>query len=173
MTDLVERRGAIDGVRYDAGLSPCETWRYWLTRTWDDAAPPLVIVGLNPSTADANLDDPTIRRCMAFARREGHGGLVMLNLFAFRATDPKNLKACGSPARAVGPDNTATIWARVYRQRVVCAWGAHGGLWNRDREVLRDLRRLASSVLAFGKTKDGHPKHPLYLRGDTPLEAFA
>lgn len=159
----------------DALLSPCGTWRYWLTRSWDDALAPLVVIGLNPSTADAENDDPTIRRCIAFAKREGAGGLVMLNLFAFRATDPKEMKAVAlaSAERAIGPENDAHIMAQCAGARVVYAWGAHGKILNRDYRIHRLIRPLAHSTLCLGKTQAGLPRHPLYLAANTPLEAFA
>lgn len=106
-------------IKSDALLSTCGLYRYWLSRTWGDT-PPLVVIGLNPSTADAMQDDPTIRRCIGFARREGCGGLMMLNLFAFRATDPAMLYT--TQAR-VGPLNDYMLH-RLATGKVLAAWGA-------------------------------------------------
>lgn len=143
-------------------FSEDRTYRYALTRRWGHGAP-LVVIGLNPSTADELADDPTIRRCIGFARREGCCGLVMLNAFALRATDPRVMLAHPEP---VGPSNDEIIRRHtVGVELVVFAWGAHGGHRGRDRE----LQRLVPNGLCFGATKDGHPKHPLYLKSDTPL----
>lgn len=162
MTDLLLRR--------TAHISPCGLYRYRLTREWSDTAP-LPFVMLNPSTADADLDDPTIRRCMGFARREGAGGIVVVNQFAFRATDPDALRTAADPH---GPENDAAL-AEAAREAaaagmpIVCAWGTHGGRSNRHITIIQ-----ASGVrlVCLGVTKDGHPRHPLYVRGDQPLVAF-
>jgi hypothetical protein len=164
-------------IRYGAGLSDCGTYRYWLTRTWDDARPPLAVVGLNPSTADAEQDDPTIRRCMGFAWAWGHGGLVMLNLFALRSTDPKGLRRAFDP---VGPANDATLLEATKGRRVLCAWGAHGTYCDRNRRVLdlfndmdmADGADAARDLVCLGTTQDGHPRHPLYVRADQPPVLF-
>ncbi len=147
-----------------ATFSPCRAYRYTLTRTWGGTLP-LVVIGLNPSTADESLDDPTIRRCMAFARSWGHGGLVMLNLFAFRSTDPKGLEAPG--LEPVGEDNDRTIVEETKGRRVLCAWGVHGALFGRAQGVSALLRAHGRELVALGLTKEGHPRHPLYVRGDT------
>ena len=118
---------------------------------------------LNPSTADAEIDDPTIRRCMGFARREGAGGIEVLNLFALRATDPQTLRETVDP---IGPDNDG--WIReVLRphSRVVVAWGERGRYLSRDFAVLRNLRESGIRIECLGDK----PKHPLYIRADQPL----
>jgi len=148
-------------VQSDALLSPCGTYRWWLSRTWGAAAP-MVFIGLNPSTADASLDDPTIRRCIGFARREGCGGLVMLNLFALRSTDPVLLYPAANP---VGTDNDRHIRERAVGT-VVAAWGAHPLAAARAKEV---QALLTVPLLCLGTTKDGSPRHPLYVRADAPL----
>src|SRR5688572_11312536 len=114
---------------------------------------------LNPSTADAVRDDPTIRRCIGFARTWGYRRLVVTNIFALRATLPAALRGAADP---VGPGNDRFI-LRAAREadRVVCAWGVHGALGNREEEVLALLRGLAMEHL--GLTRGGHPRHPLYL----------
>ena len=145
-------------------FSPCRTWRYWLRRSWDAELEPLVVIGLNPSTADENYDDPTVRRCVNYARAWGHGGLVMLNIFAYRSTDPAGLTAPGvSP---VGAENDQALIEQTMGRRVVCAWGVHGKLLDRGAEVLRLINPGAKEVLCLGVTKEGYPKHPLYLRAD-------
>jgi hypothetical protein len=153
-------------MKSDAAFSADRTYRYQLRRVWDEG--PLVsFIGLNPSTADETVDDPTIRRCIAFAQRWGYGGLVMVNLFAFRATDPRNMRAAADP---VGPLNDRHLEAVYWETAMlVAAWGAHGSYRGRDAEVIR----LLGTMLALGFTKGGHPRHPLYVRADTPLVEFS
>lgn len=151
------------GLDSGARFSPDYRYRYTLWRRWDSRLSDLVVIGLNPSTADAMQDDPTIRRCIGFAKRERCGGLFMLNLFALRATDPKVMLASSAP---VGPGNDDVIRKfALDRHIVVAAWGAHGGHRGRDAQV----RAMVSNLKCFGVTKDGHPKHPLYLKADTPI----
>lgn len=147
-----------DTVRH-ATISYCGRYRYGLLRTWARGQR-VAFVGLNPSTADAIHDDPTIRRCRAFAQAWGYGGMVMLNLFAYRATSPRDMMAADFP---VGPSNDYYLrrWARVVDLVVVC-WGSHGGHMGRDREVVGMLSGLHCLTI----TKGGQPGHPLYLRGD-------
>lgn len=145
------------GARFDA----TGTYRYYLWREWDAAAPTVTFVLLNPSTADAEHDDPTLRRCVGFARRWGCGRLELLNLFALRATSPAELRRAADP---VGPENDTIL--RAARGVIVVGWGNHGALHGRDREVLG----LLGEVLVLGFTKQGQPRHPLYVRGDwSPL----
>lgn len=155
-----------------ATFSVCRTWRYELWRRWG-SADPLVVVGLNPSTADETIDDPTIRRCIGFAKREGLGGLVMLNMYALRSTDPAGL---GLVANPVGVDNVETIarWARR-PVRMVAAWGAHRAARARDAETVRAIvaNRPAGFVLeCFGTTAEGFPRHPLYLPKSAPILTY-
>jgi hypothetical protein len=151
-----------------AQFSPCRTYRYTLTRTWGDE-PPAVFVMLNPSTADAMADDPTIRRCKQFARRERCGGLAVVNLFALRATDPRELRGHPDP---VGEDNDWHIRERCAPAAlIVAAWGAHGSLRGRDRAVTEFLR-VEADLRCLGVTASGAPRHPLYVRGDAPLMPY-
>lgn len=145
-----------------ARFSPCRRYRYELWRRWDESKPYAMFVGLNPSTADEVDDDPTIRRCIRFARDWGFGALCMTNLFALRATDPKVMLAHSEPE---GPENDQTLLRAAYAAGIViAAWGAHGGHRERDQwaqwAMLNKLHHL-------GLTKDGKPRHPLYLRADT------
>lgn len=130
----------------------------------------VAFIGLNPSTADETKNDPTVSRCIKFAKRWGGHGMVMLNAFAYRATDPQDMKIQGP--RACGPDNDAAIEAIVrVMGTVVCCWGVHGRFLGRDKEVLALLARVApQKTFHLGRTKNGNPKHPLYLRGDTVPE---
>lgn len=158
-------------IRHSADLSPCRTWRYTLERIWDDDKPRLLFVLLNPSTADESEDDPTLRRGMGFARRWGYGHLVFVNLFAFRATDPTDLRKVADP---IGPHNDHFIQIEADRTDcIICAWGAHGGYLHRDRAMLDILPKSTPKPLyTLGMTKGGHPKHPLYLAKNTKLEAW-
>src|SRR5436309_12719716 len=144
-----------------AGFSRCGRYRYWLTRTWDDARPAVCWLMLNPSTADAARDDPTIRRCMGLARRWGHGGIVVVNLFAWRATDPAELARAADP---VGPDNDTVLRTRAARLRLIAAWGCKGSLLGRADAGLRLLK--GRRVECLGVTAAGQPRHPLYVPGD-------
>jgi hypothetical protein len=142
-------------------------YRYQLRRQWDDG-PLVAFIGLNPSTADETQDDPTIRRCIGFAKRWGYGGLIMANLFAFRATNPRVMRDAASAA--VGPLNDAHLEAVYWESAmIVAAWGAGGSYRNRDREVAR----LLGTMMALGFTKNGHPRHPLYVRADASLVEYS
>lgn len=152
-----------------AHFSPCRTYRYSLTR---DIAPltgegTCTFIGLNPSTADETADDPTIRRCIRFARDWGFARLKMLNLYAYRATDPRDLYAFSGDR--VGPENDHTIAVVVGgSDLVVCAWGANNTR-GRDERVLG----LIAAPHALGLTAGGKPQHPLYVRADTLPAPFA
>jgi hypothetical protein len=150
----------------DAEFSPCRKWRYTLTRLWDREKPLVMFIGLNPSTADERKNDPPVRRCLGFSRDwEGYGGLLMTNIFAFRATDPKVMKAEKDP---VGPENDKWLLHSADRAGiVVAAWGTHGV--HRDREDQIRLLFKGRRLMCLGKTKAGHPKHPLYLPKETSL----
>lgn len=141
-------------------------YRYTLTRIWDPDLPVCVWVMLNPSTADANRLDPTVTRCVAFARLWGYGGIIVVNLFALRSTDPRGLLTGVDP---IGPANDYHI-AMATKDRapasIIAAWGSHGGLHGRDT-VVRQLLRRVGRVRCLGHTQGGQPLHPLYLRADT------
>jgi hypothetical protein len=146
-------------VHRDAYVSLCGQYRYWLTREWGDG-PRLTWVMLNPSTADADTDDATIRKCVGFARRWGYGGFAVVNLFAWRATNPREVP---EPSRAIGSENDATILRMSEGRDVVCAWGLVPRAVHRARvaEVLGMLRNRR--VTCLGTTEDGQPRHPLML----------
>ena len=151
-------------MRKSAEISACGKYRYHLRRVWDLDLPRVAFIMLNPSTADDKEDDPTIRRCIAFARAWGYGGLDVVNLFAYRATDPRELKKASSP---IGPDNDGNLLAVArHADKVICAWGAHGDLFGRSWRVIEKLRKEGISPLCLEKTKKGLPKHPLYLKAD-------
>ncbi|MEU1078203.1 DUF1643 domain-containing protein [Streptomyces sp. NPDC005878] len=168
----------VDRVR-DPDTGQCGTavfdrhrvYRYLLTRVWTPDAPLAVYVMLNPSTASALEDDPTIRRCIGFARREGTGGLVVVNLFALRATNPQALRDHKEP---VGRCNDAFIRqaVRTAGGPVIAAWGAGGVLHDRSEHVMRMLRKGPRPLQCLGVTATGQPRHPLYLAGNTALRSY-
>lgn len=159
-----------------AKFSPCRKWRYTLTRRFadgnrcvDGSWTRCVFIGLNPSTADESSDDPTIRRCLGFAFESGYSELVMLNAYAFRATDPKVMKAYGDP---VGPENDEHIESACRDAGiVVAAWGVHCERSRADRVCDLVLKHV-DTVFCLGVTKDGSPKHPLYLPSDSPFITY-
>jgi len=153
-------------LRGTATLSADRAYRYLLTRRWDDG-PAMTWIMLNPSTADASEDDPTIRRCVGFARREGCGAIQVVNLFALRAADPRELLASPDP---VGPGNDGFLLARPLAACIVAAWGTHGSLRGRSAEVRAML--VGVRLLCLGVTSIGEPRHPLYVRADAPLVPF-
>lgn len=155
------------GIGAGATLSECGTYRYDLWRCWADQGTLGVFCMVNPSTADAEADDPTIRRVTGFAKSFGWRGFVVVNAFALRATDPRKLKKHLAPT---GPENDATIlgWAAVARPFVV-AWGQHGELYGRDRKVYDLLVGAGVQPWCLGVTTKGNPRHPLYLPKDVQL----
>ncbi|MBH0053010.1 MULTISPECIES: DUF1643 domain-containing protein [unclassified Salinibacterium] len=134
-------------------------YRYSLTRVWDPTLPTITFVLLNPSTADAEHLDPTLRRCVGFAKRDGYGGMVILNLYAFRTKDPKVMLAAADP---VGPENDSVLGNLT--GTVVAGWGA-----NASPKRVAQAMAVLPQLHTLGLTKDGHPRHPLYVRKDAPL----
>lgn len=158
IADLITKRAAT----FDAE----RIYRYDLTREWAGGAGYLGVIGLNPSTADESIEDPTIRREIGFAIAWGYHGLLKGNLFALRATDPEELYRHPAPT---GRENDDALFAIAKRASViVVAWGVHGAFCGRGDAVSRMLS--AFPLKCFGRTKDGHPKHPLYLSSSTRLE---
>ena len=154
-----------------AVFSPCRKYRYWLWRRWGEAGcDEVTFIGLNPSTADELSDDPTIRRCINFAKKWGFGQLNMLNIFAYRATDPKVMKAAADP---VGEENEYAIVTVCQGSKlVIAAWGAHGSYRDQDRRVIELAEKYFGGLDCLGTTKHGFPKHPLYLRSDSQPQIF-
>ena len=147
-------------IKKSAVFSPCRKYRYSLTRAWNLSQKPALFIGLNPSTADEKNDDPTIRRCMHYAYEWGFGGLIMLNLFAFRATLPSDLRKSKFP---VGQENNQFIVDSQNEAGIVLvAWGNNGNLLNRDQAVMQ----LISNPMCLNINKSGQPAHPLYQRKD-------
>ena len=154
-----------------AVISACGRFRYELTRQWDAHLPAAVYVMLNPSTADAEVDDQTIRKCIGFAERLGFGAFTVVNLFAFRATKPADLKRNHYP---IGPDNDRAIMRAVAAAdaTVICAWGFNAKGLARPAEVLDLLRQAGKTPMALHVNASGEPAHPLmlaYTHGLRPL----
>ncbi len=148
-------------------------YRYLLKRDWsqDGTKNGVLFIMLNPSTADAFVFDPTVKRCFDFAHAWGYTSMTVCNLYAFRSTDPKKLKAENEP---VGKDNNEWLSIAGKEARmIIAAWGTHGTLLRRDKEVINLITdSLGKDLYCLEKTKDGQPKHPLYIKGDTKPSIF-
>jgi hypothetical protein len=144
------------GMKKHAILSYDDKYRYQLSRIWDEEKPKILFIMLNPSTADADVDDPTIRRVVNFAKSWGYGGVFVGNLYAFRSTDPKALRCIDDP---IGEDNIQHIQSLIrVTERVIYAWG------NNKKEP-KWLCDLVDQPYCIDISKKGIPKHPLYLKG--------
>ena len=154
-----------------AEFSACNTYRYKLGRVWNPVKPPCLFVMLNPSTADHNIDDPTIRLCIGHAMRMGFGSLLVGNIFAMRSTDPKHLWKEDDP---IGPLNNRALQDMISEAgRVVIAWSADGNhkygsckankRGGRADEVMELIGE--ENAYALRLCKNGQPHHPLYLPG--------
>lgn len=156
-------------MRTDALLSDDRRFRYWLIRVWDDSLPMVCYVALNPSTADETKDDNTIRKEIAFAKRDGFGGLLKLNLYAYRATQPSEMwKAEKQGVDIIGGERNWCESLQGYAKQfscatVIAAWGRHG-----KKRGIGIIQRWPG-LKCFGLNDDGTPKHPLYLKGDTEI----
>jgi len=158
---MIVRRHTKADAQSVAVYSDCENYRYSLTRVWDDGGKTALFVMLNPSTATELQNDPTVERCERRARALGFGAFSVCNIFAWRATDPKNMRAQMDP---VGPGNDEAIFEEAHRaDAIVCAWGTHGAHLDRGHAVERALRVKGHTLTHLGLTKAGHPKHPLYI----------
>lgn len=158
---MITRTFQKDDADSVAVYSDCEKYRYSLTRTWDIGGQKALFIMLNPSTATEVQNDPTVERCERRSRTLGFGAFQVTNIFAWRDTDPKNMRAAKEP---VGEHNDATIlngcdWA----DQVICAWGSHGEHLDRGRIMEALLRKIDMPLYQLGITKAGHPKHPLYI----------
>lgn len=158
--NLIEDRSAY--------FSRDKKYRYWLKIVWDKQLPCLVVIGLNPSTADEFKDDPTVRKWKGIARLNGYGGIVVLNLFAFRATDPSVMLSESDP---VGDENN--YWITEYTNQAsvaLASWGTKGTHRGRCYEVEKQLR---GKLKCLRFTSEGHPEHPLYIPYSAELKNFS
>ena len=153
-----------------AVFSQDRRYRYVLRRVTGFGSLTCLFICLNPSTADEHIDDPTVRRCIGFAKRWGFGNLVVCNLFAYRATSPADMKAQADP---VGPENDAMILVQAQSaNRVICAWGNDGLYHARWLHVVGPLFDKSVELHHLGQTLAGQPKHPLYLKADTEPQTW-
>ncbi|MEX0285159.1 MAG: DUF1643 domain-containing protein [Paracoccaceae bacterium] len=153
-----------------AVYSDCDRYRYALTRIWEPEGKRVMFVMLNPSTATEVQNDPTVERCERRARALGYGGFRVTNIFAWRDTDPKKMRAAADP---VGPENDAAILEGAdWADAIVAAWGTHGTHLARGPAVEQLLRDAGHPLLHLGLSKAGHPKHPLYIAYARQPEAW-
>ena len=151
----------------NATISDCQKYRYALSRTWDCKERAVLFIALNPSTADEKNDDPTIRRCIDYAKNWGYGILLVANLFAYRTKNPEKLRYVKNP---VGNDNDQHIIKLSKKANlIVAAWGNEGSLFNRDKEVVR----LIPNLMCLKVNKSGQPAHPLYQKNGIELIRFS
>ncbi len=155
----------------DAVFSPCKRYRYLLRRVWDKKLPRALVVMLNPSIADDQVDDPTIRSLFRLLRSLGYGSFEVVNVFGLISTDPGELSKHTDP---IGPRNHIVIEGAIGRCDVaIFAWGAHPMAQQYAGDIQNAIRSCRPAVYCFGKTKGGEPKHPLYLKTGTQLEVYA
>ena len=153
-------------IKKSAVFSPCRKYRYSLTRSWNSAEGYVLFIGLNPSIADEIIDDPTLIRCINFAKDWGYGGLIMVNLFAYMSTHPKDLKKAKLP---IGKNNNKHILKNHQKsQLTVAAWGNDGQFLERGKEVLK----IINNPMCLNINKSGQPAHPLYQKKDQELINF-
>jgi hypothetical protein len=144
-----------------AVYSDCENYRYSLTRVWDPAGLKVAFIMLNPSTATEVQNDPTVERCERRSRALGFGAFSVTNIFAWRDTDPRKMRAAEDP---IGPDNNDAISvACTWSDSMIAAWGTHGEHLKRGPAVEALLRETGLPIYHLGLSKAGHPKHPLYI----------
>lgn len=161
-------------MRSEAYFSNDRQFRYWLTRIWDESLPIYCVIGCNPSTADETIDDPTIRRVIGFGQRLGYGGALMLNVGAYRATDPKKWAAARDP---FGPENRVSD-LKVYISDfcpaiVVAAWGKPCVSNRLGSERSQSIKCRITGMKCWGRNSDRSPRHPLMLPYSTMLEDYS
>jgi hypothetical protein len=158
-------------IKTDAHFSNDRQHRYWLLRIWDDTLPLGCSIGINPSTADETINDPTVRKDMGFLTRFGFGGLLKLNVGAYRATDPRHWRAALDP---IGPLNKPSHLLKYLDEfkpgLIIAAWGKNGNYARPHCKALRD--QIGQRLMCLGINPDGTPKHTLMLPYTTPLQAF-
>ena len=163
MIDLTKHSGAI--------FSECKQHRFVLWRYWKPGKPFILFIGLNPSRGNEFYNDPTIKRCISFAKKFGYGGLLFGNLFSLRAPIPESVKVDTNFANH--PMNyTHLIRMLDLATTVVPCWGSWDFIGPNEAMVTSLIRASGKDVMCFGLNKDGRPKHPLYLKGDSQLIPF-
>ncbi len=161
MGDSIERTALFDATgRY----------RYRLGRRWQSSGGQVTFIMLNPSRANALADDPTLRACIQFAQRWQYSSLTVVNLFGYCTPHPTELKAASDP---IGPENDGYVIKAVEQaEQVVLAWGNWGGFGGRDRAILSLLKHHSQKLSYLQLNRSGHPRHPLYIKRDTPLQQY-
>ena len=164
---MITRHHETETTRSWASYSDCDTYRYALARTWDPKGRRVMFVMLNPSKATELSNDPTVGRCEARARALGFGAFQVTNLFALRETDPHLMRKHPAPVGPATDDSllSGAAWADV----TIAAWGVHGVHQNRHNAVQDLFAQAGVPLHCLGLTKDGHPRHPLYLSYATPV----
>ena len=158
---MITRTHIKDDAPSTATYSDCERYRYALTRTWDAGGKRVLFVMLNPSKATEVQNDATVERCERRARALGFGAFQVTNIFAWRDTDPFQMRKARDP---IGPGNDAAILAGVaWADQVIAAWGTHGAHMNRGPQMTTLLQGTGKPLYTLGLSKHGHPKHPLYI----------
>lgn len=158
---MITRRFQKGDAASEAVYSDCEAYRYSLTRVWDETGSRVLFIMLNPSKATEVQNDPTVERCERRARVLGFGGFRVMNIFAWRETDPRLLRAAADP---VGPENDRLLLeALPWADTVIAGWGVHGEHLGRGPQVEALLRATGAEVHCLGLSKAGHPRHPLYI----------
>lgn len=151
-------------------ISMCQQYRYELGRDFVlNANNPAIFCMLNPSTADDQIDDPTIKRCMQFAKDNGHDSLKVVNLYAYRSANPKNLWLTEDPIGAENDSHLYNLFSK--HKKIICAWGANAKI-ERVIEIYQMLQQLNVEMYCLGTTKAGMPKHPLYIKSDQKFLEF-
>lgn len=155
-------------MRSSATFSKCKKYRYVLSREWDRKKAKCLFIMLNPSTADEKINDPTIRRCIRFAKDLGFGSLNVVNLFSYRATSPNELKAAQEP---IGKYTNKHILQEAKKaSTIICAWGNHGSFQERNKAVSELLHKY--DLFLLKQSLSGEPAHPLYLKKDLKPQKF-
>jgi len=152
-------------------FSPDQKYRYYLQRNFKkNAKNLLVFIMLNPSTANEQYNDPTVERCQNHALNKNYDGMIILNIFAYRTTNPKQLLQTKNP---IGEKNNQTIINTIKKhQNIICAWGNHGKILNRSNEIKKILKKHRKKTQAFEITKQNEPKHPLYIPYNKKLKQY-
>lgn len=167
LNNQIIRRAEVGDTTSEVIFSNCESYRYELTRVWNTKAHRILFVMLNPSTATENKNDPTVARCESRARSLGFGSYRVCNIFALRSTNPRELYQSDFP---IGEDNNEAIRKGCYwADKIVCAWGNHGELLDRGKEVEQLLRGTGNHLWHLGLTKINNPRHPLYISHSQPF----
>lgn len=160
---------AVNSYASGAVFSSNRAYRYVLWRMWRSIGDYAAFIGLNPSKADEVDNDPTVKRCIAFAKAWGLSGIFMLNIFAFKATDPDEMMATASP---IGRKNDEMLLRYCRKSKIIVAcWGTHGAYRNRGDDVAKRVLK-GQTIYCLGTTKNGFPKHPLYLAKTAGLEPY-